>query len=110
MMRIVPALCIVVVLGLLLVAARTYLFTGKIVAKAIDAPMELGNAVASFKVNMGRWPQDYAELRSSAFGLALTNYSHVDFTQNADGTLGINAIGPGLTNQITVDAGTGNQK
>lgn len=59
----------------------------------------------AFQRMNGRWPDDYAELRSfnaSEGGLALTNYDRVDFTQKPDGSLEICAVAPSMTNQMTL--------
>jgi hypothetical protein len=76
-----------------------------LVARIVAPPLELSVSTMAFQRKHGRWPGDYAELRSftaSENGSALTNYDRVDFTQKADGRLEIYAVAPGMTNQMTL--------
>jgi len=60
-----------------------------LVTKAVTPLMELTVSTLAFQRKNGRWPSDYAELRSftaSETGSTLTNYDRVDFTQKADDT------------------------
>jgi hypothetical protein len=76
-----------------------------VVAKIVAPLLELSVSTMAFQRKHGRWPDDYAELRSftaSESGSALTNYDRVDFTQKADGSLEIYAVAPNMTNQMTL--------
>ena len=85
-----------------------------LVAKIVAPPLELSVSTMAFQRKHGRWPSDYAELRSfnacSETGSALTNYDRVDFTQKADGSLEIYAVAPSMTNQMTLRLTEENQK
>ena len=76
-----------------------------LVAKIVAPPLELSVSTMAFQRKNGRWPGDYAELRSfagSETNSALTNYDRVDFTQKPDGSLEIYAVAPSMTNQMTL--------
>lgn len=80
-----------------------------VVAKAMEqvfeAPMELTTSTLAFQQKNGRWPNDYAELRSFAAtntGASLTNYDRVDFTSKPDGSVAILAVAPGVSNRMTL--------
>lgn len=111
-MRYLITFCLLISTGFCLL-----LFSGCISSKTIDAiakevatkiiepPFELVSSTVAFQQKNGRWPNDYAELRSFAAsdnGATLTNYDRVDFTSKPDGSVAILAIGPGMTNQMTL--------
>jgi hypothetical protein len=84
-----------------------------VVAKIVAPPMELSVSTLAFQQKNGRWPDDYAELRSfatSETGLTLTNYDRVDFKQEADGSLEIYAVAPSMTNRMTLRLTDSSQK
>ena len=83
------------------------------VMKVFAPPLELGFSTKTFQQENGRWPADYAELRSftaSNGDPALTNYDRVDFTQKPDGSVEILAVAPNVTNQMTLRLPDENQK
>ena len=79
----------------------------KAIEMAIEPAFELAFATEKFQEKNGRWPNDFAELRSFVVtekGASLTNYDRVDFTPKSDGSVAVLAIGPGITNQMTLTA------
>jgi hypothetical protein len=84
-----------------------------ILTRMLAPQIELTVSTTVFQRENGRWPTNYAELRSfsaAGTGSALTNYDRVDFTQKADGSLGIYSVGPGMTNQMTLRSKNEGQK
>ena len=84
-----------------------------VVTKMLAPQMELTVSTTAFKQETGRWPTNYGELRSftaTGIGCPLTNYDRVDFTQKADGSVGIYAVGSGMTNQMTLRPKSEDQK
>ena len=77
----------------------------KAMEQAFEPALDLAISTEKFEEQNRRWPNDYAELRSfnaANSGVSLTNYDRVDFTPKPDGSVGILAIAPGMTNQMTL--------
>ncbi len=81
--------------------------------KVLAPPIELTVSTMAFQKQNGRWPTNYAELRSftaTGIGCPLTNYDRVDFAQKVDGSVDIYAVGPYMTNQMTLHPQNDDQK
>jgi hypothetical protein len=112
--------CLLVFIGLCLMASSGCISSKTsnaiaevLVAKIFEPPLELTVSTMAFQRKSGRWPNDYAELRSftaSESGASLTNYNRVDFIQKPDGSLAIFAVGSAMTNQMTLSVPKESQK
>jgi hypothetical protein len=77
-----------------------------VVKKAIKRPMDFVFALSAFGEANNRWPKDQEELAAfieqSNGELQPIPFDHVEFTQNPDGSLGIDATRPGMKIHATI--------
>jgi len=77
-----------------------------ILSKTLIPQVGFGAAISGFRVAKKRWPIDREEL--SAFieqsdgKFQPIPYEHVEFTEKLDGSLGVYATSPGMTNRMTL--------
>jgi len=77
-----------------------------ILSKTLIPQVGFGAAITGFRVAKKRWPIDRDEL--SAFieqsdgKFQPIPYDHVEFTEKPDGSLGVYATSPGMTNRMTL--------
>ena len=75
-------------------------------AVSVSPQVELITAVITFRQSTKRWPKDYGELsaymKQSGNGLQPRQFDRVNFTENPDGSLEINAVAAGAASSMTL--------